>query len=89
MQPSNSSNILNNQIDNDSKLKNQDNFNGAPAQPAQSFNLNASILNTPNNNQPPAKKGGFEFIIFSKLNAYHHLFYWYKDDPFTKFKEMH
>ena len=41
MQPSNSSNILNNQIDNDSKLKNQDNFNGAPAQPAQSFNINA------------------------------------------------
>ena len=58
--PTNSSNNLNAQIDNDSKLKNQDNFNGAPAQPAQSFNLNEPKINTTNN--PPQPKKGFGFI---------------------------
>ena len=57
--PTNSSNNLNAQIDNDSKLKNQDNFNGAPAQPAQSFNFNEPKINTTNN--PPQKKKRFWF----------------------------
>ena len=43
-------------FDNDSKIKNIDNFNNAPAQPAQSFNISE-----PKINQPQQKKG-FNFI---------------------------
>ncbi len=60
-QPTNSSTNLNNQNDIDSKLKNQDIFNGAPAQPAQSFNPTEPKPNPINLNQPPQKKG-FGFI---------------------------
>ena len=42
--------------DNDYKMKNMDSFNGAPAQPAQSFNISE-----PKIEQPPKKKG-FDFI---------------------------
>ena len=42
--------------DNDYKIKNMDSFNGAPAQPAQSFNISE-----PKMDQPPKKKG-FDFI---------------------------
>ena len=43
-------------FDNDLKSKNVDNFNNAPAQPAQSFNISE-----PKINQPQQKKG-FNFI---------------------------
>jgi hypothetical protein len=62
-QPTNSSNNNTNQSDNDSKLKNLDSFNGAPAQPARSFiNINEQKIEPINNNPPPQKKGGFGFI---------------------------
>jgi hypothetical protein len=48
--------------DNDLKSKNQDNFNGAPAQPAQSFNFNEPKTNPISDNQPQPKKKGFGFI---------------------------
>ena len=67
-QPTNSNNNLNTlQYDIDSKAKNQDTFNGAPAQPAQSFNFNEPKLKTLNNN-PPQPKKGFGFIKKKNLS---------------------
>ena len=55
-----SSNNVISQFDMESRSKNHDNFNGAPAQPAQSFNIEPKI-NNPNSN-PPQQKKGFLFI---------------------------
>ena len=60
-QPTSTTNNVNMQYDFDSKAKNQDTFNGAPAQPAQSFNIPEPKLN-PMNNNPPQPKKGFGFI---------------------------
>jgi len=56
--------------DNDLKSKNQDNFNGAPAQPAQSFNFNEPKMNPINDNQPQPKKKGFGFIKKKNTNNF-------------------
>ena len=66
-QPTNTTNNVNMQYDFDSKTKNQDTFNGAPAQPAQSFNIPEPKLN-PVNNNPPQPKKGFGFIKKKNLS---------------------